>query len=83
MHYTVKNVIPASDYNLILTFESGEKKVFDMKPYLEIGIFQELKNYSIFNTVKVNFDTIEWANEADIDPEILYEKSIAIASFLS
>jgi hypothetical protein len=75
MYYSVKNVVPVPDYNLILTFESGEKKVFDMKPYLEIGIFQELKNYSVFNTVKVNFDTIEWANEADIDPEILYDKS--------
>ncbi len=74
MYYSVKNVVPVPDYNLILTFESGEKKIFDMKPYLEIGIFQELKNYSIFNTVKFNFDTIEWANEADLDPELLYEK---------
>jgi hypothetical protein len=25
--------------------------------------------------VKTSFDTIEWDNEADFDPEILYQKS--------
>ncbi len=78
MYYSVKNVVPTKDYNLILTFENGEKKIFDMKPYLEIGIFHELKNYRIFNTAKINFDTVEWENKADLDPELLFEKSIRI-----
>jgi hypothetical protein len=34
-----------------------------------------LRDISIFNTVKVSFDSIEWENEADIDPEILYQYS--------
>jgi hypothetical protein len=59
----------------LLTFKNGEKRVFDMKPYLDFGIFRELKNLEIFNTVKISFDTIEWDNEADFDPEILYQKS--------
>lgn len=46
-----------------------------MKPYLDLGIFQELKDLKLFNTVKTSFDTIEWANEADLDPELLYQKS--------
>ena len=46
-----------------------------MKPYLDKGIFQELKDKKKFKTVRVSFDSIEWANQADIDPEILYEKS--------
>ena len=49
-----------------------------MKPYLDIGIFKELKDVSLFNTVRKSFDTIEWANEADFDPEILYKKSIKV-----
>lgn len=47
-----------------------------MKPYLEKGVFKELKDISIFNSVKVSFDTIEWKNEADLDPEMLYEDSL-------
>ncbi len=78
MYLSVKNVEAAKDYKLFLTFENEEKRVFDMIPYLSKGIFQELKDERMFNTVKVNFDSIEWANEADIDPEVLYEQSIPV-----
>lgn len=46
-----------------------------MKPYLNFGIYKDLKNEMIFNSVKISFDSIEWSNEADIDPEVLYEES--------
>ena len=46
-----------------------------MKPYLNIGVFQELKDLNVFKTVKTSFDSIEWDNGADFDPEILYQKS--------
>ncbi|MEG2058118.1 MAG: DUF2442 domain-containing protein, partial [Romboutsia sp.] len=61
-------------------FENNEVKIFDMNPYLDKGIFQELKNENIFNAVKVSFDSIEWPNEADIDPETLYEDSVSYSS---
>ena len=61
-----------------MTFENGEKRLFDMNPFLDKGIFRELRDVSLFNTVRLSFDTIEWANEADLDPEILYEHSITI-----
>lgn len=78
MYWTIKDVKPDNDYILHLIFENGEKRKFDMKPYLEIGIFKELKDVSIFNTVHVNFDTVEWNNKADFDPEILYKYSTKI-----
>jgi len=46
-----------------------------MKPYLDFGIFKELENEELFNTVKISFDTLEWSNQADLDPEFLYQKS--------
>ncbi len=76
MYLAVTEVEPLEDYQLLLTFENGEKRIFDMKPYLDKGIFQELKDSKMFRTVRVSFDSIEWDNQADIDPEILYEKSI-------
>ena len=72
MYLAVKEVIPTNNYNLILTFENGEKRQFDMNPYLNNGIFKELCDISKFKTVRISFDTIEWDNEADLDPEILY-----------
>jgi hypothetical protein len=75
MYLAIKNVKPHDNYMLILTFENGEKRQFDMKPYLDKGIFKELKDPKLFKTVKISFDSIEWANEADFDPEVLYQKS--------
>ena len=83
MYLAVEKVLPTSDYQLILTFANGETRQFDMKPYLETGIFRELKDLSLFNTVRVCFDSIEWANEADMDPEILYPHSKALVSQLA
>ena len=76
MYLSVKEVKPLDEYKLLLTFQNGEVKLFEMKPYLEKGIFRELKNISLFKSARVNFDTVEWENEADIDPETLYEDSI-------
>jgi len=78
MYLAIKDVKPQDNYLLNLTFENGEKRQFDMKPYLDFGIFQELKDLRLFKTVKISFDSIEWENEADFDPEILYRKSLKI-----
>ena len=78
MYFGVTDVTPLNNYLLHLKFKNGEEKIFDMKPYLETGIFKELKDARVFKTVKVNFDTVGWANDADIDPETLYHESINI-----
>jgi len=78
MYLAVKNVQPKDDYLLLLTFENGEKRQFDMKPYLNVGIFSELKDVNLFKTVRKNFDTVKWDNEADLEPEILYRDSLKI-----
>ena len=77
MSLAVIDVEPLNDYKLLLTFENGEKRIFDVSPYLDKGIFQELKNEEKFRTVRVSFDSIEWCNQADLDPEFLFEKSKA------
>ena len=79
MYLGVKAVEPQADYKLLLTFENNEQGLFDMKPYLDFGpVFQALREPSMFNSVRVYFDTVAWANEADLDPEILYPNSILV-----
>ena len=77
MYLSVVAVEPMETYRLFLTFENGEQRIFDMKPYLEKGIFKELKDESLFRSVRISFDSIEWSNQADMDPEVLYQKSVA------
>lgn len=78
MYYAVTAVTALDNYTLSLTFKNGEEKLFDMKPYLETGIFKALKDEALFKTVRVSFDTVEWDNEADIDPETLYADSVVV-----
>ena len=77
MYLAVKDVKPLENYHLLLKFENDEEKIFDMKPYLDIGQFKELKDKKLFSTLKVDkdLDTIVWDNGADLAPEFLYFKS--------
>jgi len=75
MYLSVNKVKPLNDYRLELTFENKEVKIFDVKPYLDTGLFRRLKDENFFKMVKVSYDTIEWPNGIDLDPEVLYEKS--------
>ncbi len=78
MYAGVKAVKPLEDYRLLLTFDNGEERVFDVEPYLSKGIFAELREPGRFNAVRVSFDTVEWPNGADLCPEVLYEESVPL-----
>jgi len=75
MYPGVKNVKPLTDFKLLLTFENNEERIFDMNPFLNKGIFRELQDTDMFDTVHISFDTIQWKNGADLCPEMLYEDS--------
>lgn len=75
MNPAIVKVMPADDFRLILSFANGEVRRFDMKPYLDNGLFIQLKDKSVFESVRISFDAIEWSNKLDFDPEVLYEKS--------
>ncbi|GAB6272901.1 MAG: DUF2442 domain-containing protein [Smithellaceae bacterium] len=75
MYPTVKEVIPGDDYVLSVVFDNGEKGYLDMKPILDFGIFQRIKDYEAFRRVRVTFDTVEWDCGVDLDPEFVYKKS--------
>ena len=78
MYRKVTKVIPENNHTLLLTFDNGELRRFDVKPYLDKGIFQELREPSVFYSAHVSFDTVEWDNEADLDPEVLYQDSVPL-----
>ena len=78
MNPEVVNVKPEKDYTLYLWFDNGEKGVLDMKPYLNKGIFQALKDEKMFSTVKPFIGTIQWANQADLCPDTVYLDSVKI-----
>ncbi len=72
MNPRIKDVKPNSDYTLTLVFDNGERKVFDVKPYLDKGIFTELKNLKFFNAVRPFLGSVEWPHGQDFCPDTLY-----------
>ena len=69
-----KRVQSLDDYVVFVEFENGENGSLDMKPFLNFGVFQKIKDPLIFNQVRVAFDTIEWPNGIDLDPDFVYMK---------
>ncbi|MCP9761060.1 DUF2442 domain-containing protein [Aquitalea sp. S1-19] len=43
---------------LLLTFDAGEQRIFDVSPYLERGIFKSLKDPIRFRQAYIAFDTV-------------------------
>lgn len=75
MNPQIKSVVPQSDYKLLLTFENGELKLFDMKPYINRStFFKQLENEQYFKTVRVSLGSIQWANGQDLSLDTLYIK---------
>lgn len=74
----INSVKPLANYKLLLTFNTNESKIFDMNEYLDHGLFTQLKSKELFDTVRISFDTIQWANGLDLCPEVLYEKSESV-----
>ena len=51
-------VEPLNDYKLLLTFDNNEKRIKDMKPYLNKGIFKKIKDINVFNSVEIKYGTL-------------------------
>ncbi len=71
--HVLSQVIPLSDYQLALTFDTGETKVADIKPYLQTEAFRGLQNHVLFNTVENKAYYVEWLDgEVDLSADTLW-----------
>ena len=67
-------------YILKLAFENKEVRLFDATPFLDKGIFNELKDINYFKQVKVAFGAVEWPHEQDFSKDTLYLLSTPLKS---
>ena len=81
MYWDVKLVKPLPDFQIFVELENGQKGKFDLKPYLDRGVFSELKNVHYFNQVGILFGAVTWPNEQDIAPETLLAEMVPFEIF--
>ena len=69
----VVGVTANDDMTLTLVFGNGEKKRFDVKPYIERSdFFQELRNHDYFLQARSELGTVVWPHGQDLCPDTLY-----------
>ncbi len=67
-----RSALPHPDYLLELEFETGERRVFDVKPYLDKGIFGQLKDVEYFKRVTSSSRYVSWPREQDFSLDTLW-----------
>ena len=75
------SVEPMDENRLSLLYETGEKKIFDVTPYISGNWYGALRDTGYFRAVRLLPDGIgiEWPEGQDIAPHELYENSISVA----
>ncbi len=86
-------VVPNDDFTLTLTFDNGEKRIFDVAPLIEVGtVFETFADIKHFRRVYLddthciawdidpNIDSNEvWNNKVDLCPDTCYLDSVPLA----
>jgi len=76
MNPRVKHVQPLENFRLRLTFANGEKRLFDVSPYLAYPAFKRLVNPAFFSLVFADHGTVVWPDNIDLCPDTLYLDSV-------
>ena len=71
-------VEPLPEHKLLVTFDNGERRVFDVTPYLDHPAYRELRGSTLFLTVKPAGLSVEWIHGQDICPDELYYDSVRV-----
>lgn len=74
----VITVATAEQHHLLLEFNTGEWRRFDMRPYLGYPVFRRLAHRGFFELAHVDYGTVVWPGDIDIAPETLYEGSVPV-----
>lgn len=74
----VSGIRPMDDFKLWIRFNTGETKLFDIKPLLKTPAFAPLADIGVFKGVYIDYGVPVWNNgEIDISPELLYKDGVA------
>lgn len=86
----IKNVQPLDNYTLLLVFDNGEVKKYEMANELT-GVFSILKDKNKFNSVFINNvgniawnidnnidSSVHWDNQIDLCKDMLYLESESV-----
>ena len=78
MTLQVMDVEVRAGYQLRVQFDNGETRMFDLRPYLNKGVFTELRDESYVKKVRPVSGGIEWPHQQDLSSDTLYYRGTPI-----
>ncbi|SNB45902.1 DUF2442 domain-containing protein [Geobacter sp. DSM 9736] len=76
MNPRVVEAVCHDNLTISLTFSNGERRKFDVRPYLQYPVYTPLASVPYFLQGKASHGTVEWPNEEDFCPDTLYLESV-------
>ena len=73
---TASTVKAKDNYVLEVTFDNGEIKTFDVKPYIKGSWYGQLEDVNYFRAVTTDGYTVVWPGGQDLCPDELYALSV-------
>ena len=73
---TASTVKAKDNYLLEVTFDNGEIKTFDVKPYMEGSWYGQLEDVNDVRAVITDGYTVVWPGGQDLCPDELYALSV-------
>ncbi len=67
----ILRAVPLEDYRIEILTSSGLSGIFDVKPYLRGGAFEELADPSYFRLVRPAHHGIRWPHEQDFSSDTI------------
>ena len=80
MNPRVTSLEPYPDHRLLLHFDNGEARMFDLTPWLDSGVFRALRDSDDFALAEVVDGSVEWPGEIDLSYDTLYVRSVVAQS---
>lgn len=62
---------PIKNYKLQISLSNGKNGVFDVSPYLDKGVFTELRDPHYFRCVQIAFGGVMWPHEQNFSAETI------------
>jgi hypothetical protein len=78
----IKGIRTTENWELIISLENGEARIFDAKPYLQFEAFLELNEMPEFQKISNGKYFVEWESGADLSLDTLMAHSKIIEDVL-
>lgn len=72
----IKEIKIVAELCMLVTFSSGEKRIFDVKKLTQYPAYKKLENFDLFKNAYIENGIIVWDNGLiDISPNTVYKNS--------